>query len=551
MNDLLRPAAEPHVSYARQSNGSRSSTTTLTQYTGTWGRKEAVHLLKRTMFGAKKADVDHLLTLTMSQAVDELLTAPASPPSPPVNNYNGTAFTDAAIPFGQTWVNDTTVQNMALGPRTASLKSWWYGQMINQPRSIEEKLVLFWHNHFSTQIASYVEPRGGYKYLATLRQYAFGNFKDFTKAITLDPAMLVFLNGYLNSNTAPDENYARELQELFTVGKDLPSHYTEADVKAAARVLTGYRIDAATLAVSFVPAQHDATDKQFSAFYNNTIITGQAGANGQNELDDLLTMIFAQAETAKYICRQIYRYFIYFDIDATIETNIITPLSDAFRNGGYQIQPILATLFKSEHFYDMLNRGCIIKPPTDFLIGLIREYSVPFPLATDIATSYQSWLTVGYFSILLGQDILDPPSVSGWPSYYQYPEYYELWINNSTLPLRNKVTDELIYAGFPANTFNIQIDVVDYCSHLPTPDDPAAVVSDTIGFLYMIDVSQATQDYIRVYGLLGGQTTNSYWTAAWDDYVNNPTDLAKRSIVETRLRLMFKYLMNLSEYHLA
>jgi uncharacterized protein (DUF1800 family) len=97
--------------------------------------------------------------------------------------------------------------------------------------------------------------------------------------------MLVYLNGYLNSNTAPDENYARELQELFTVGKDLPSHYTEDDVKAAAKVLTGYRIDPSTLAVSFIPSEHDTTDKQFSSFYNNTIITGQTGTNGQNELE--------------------------------------------------------------------------------------------------------------------------------------------------------------------------------------------------------------------------------------------------------------------------
>ena len=546
MNDLLRPAAEANVSYARNTNGSRSSTTTLTQYAGTWGRKEAVHLLKRTMFGAKKADVDHLLTLTMDQAVDEMLTAPASPPSPPINDYNGTAFTDAAIPFGQTWVNDTTTQPLALGPRTGSLKGWWYGQMINQPRSIEEKLVLFWHNHFSTQIASYTEPRIGYKYLTTIRQNALGNFKDFVKAITLDPAMLVFLNGYLNSNTAPDENYARELQELFTVGKDLPSHYTEDDVKAAAKVLTGYRIDPVTFAVSFVPSEHDTTDKVFSSFYSNTTVTGQTGTNGQNELDDLLTMIFAQPETAKYICRQIYRYFIYFDIDSTIETNIITPLSDAFRNNGYQIQ-----LFKSEHFYDMLNRGCVIKAPTDFLIGLFREYSIALPATSAIADNYQACLTVGSYSVVLGQDLLDPPSVSGWPSYYQYPQYYELWINNSTLPLRNKVTDGLIYTGLTINGFTSKIDVVDYCANLPTPDDPAAVVSDAISFLYMIDVSQSTQDYIRIYGLLGGQTTNSYWTTAWDDYINDPTNTAKRNIVETRLQLMFKYLMNLSEYHLA
>jgi hypothetical protein len=199
----------------------------------------------------------------------------------------------------------------------------------------------------------------------------------------------------------------------------------------------------------------------------------------------------------------------------------------------------------------MLNRGCIIKSPTDFLIGLLREYNVAFPASTAIADSYKAWMTLGYYSIVLGQDILDPPSVSGWPSYYQYPQYYELWINNSTLPLRNQVTDGLIYTGVTINSFIVKIDVVDYCSNLPTPSDPTAVVNDAIDLLYMIDVSQSTKDYIRIYGLLGGQTSNSYWTIAWTDYVNDPTNAMKRNIVETRLQLMFKYLMNLSEYHLA
>lgn len=552
MNDLLRPAAEPNVPYARHSGSGagRSVSSTLTPYAGTWSRKEAVHLLKRTMFGAKKSDVDHLLTLTMSQAVDELLT-PQTAPSPPVNNYNNANFTDAVVAFGQTWVNDTSYQPNALGPRAVSLKAWCYGNMINQGRSIEEKLVLFWHNHFSTQISSYTQPVAGYRYISTIRQYALGNFKDFVKAITLDPAMLFYLNGYLNTNTAPDENYARELQELFTVGKDLPNHYTEDDVRAAARVLTGYRINPSTLTSYFDPAQHDNTDKQFSSFYNNTVVAGQNGANGANELDDLLTMIFTQQETAKFICRKLYRYFVYFDIDATIETNIIEPLADTFRTSGYDITSVLSQLFKSEHFFDMLNRGCIIKSPTDFLVGLLREYDVPMPAPTAIADSYQAWMALGYYSIILGQDVLDPPSVSGWPSYYQYPQYYELWINNSTLPLRNQITDGLVYVGVPVNTFRVKISVLDFCAALPAPTDPVAVVNDTIDYLYMIDVSQSTKDYIRVYGLLGGQTNNTYWTAAWNAYVANPTDPTARSVVETKLQIMMKYLMNLSEYHLA
>jgi uncharacterized protein (DUF1800 family) len=173
-----------------------------------------------------------------------------------------------------------------------------------------------------------------YRYNILLRQYALGNFKEMTRAVTMDPAMLKYLNGNANTKKAPDENYGRELQELFTVGKGPGSHYTEADVKAAAHVLTGFRIENKSLPDIhgvFDAGRHDENDKQFSDFYQNTTIKGRKGKEGEMELDDLLALIFSQPEVARFICRKLYRFFVYHNIDEETEKTIIEPLAELFR----------------------------------------------------------------------------------------------------------------------------------------------------------------------------------------------------------------------------
>src|SRR6185436_6355689 len=212
--------------------------------------------------------------------------------------------------------------------------------MINQDRSLREKMTLFWANHFGTETVDVAISGFMYKHHNLLRQSALGNFKQLIKAVTIDPGMLRYLNGYLNTNTAPDENYGRELQELFTIGKDPVNNqapYSEDDVKNAAKVLTGWRINGTTFVSFFDGNRHDATNKQFSAFYNNTIITGRTGANGALETDDLLTMIFTKNEVAEFIVRKLYRWFIYYKIDAAAETNVIQPLAAIFRSSNYDI----------------------------------------------------------------------------------------------------------------------------------------------------------------------------------------------------------------------
>lgn len=533
----------------------------LSPYTGVWSQNEVIHLLKRTMFGAKKADVDFFKAMTMDQAVDYLLNVNVAQtqPSPPLKNYASSGDAgdpDNTLPAGQTWVNTNTTDGSVNFSRVNSLKSWWMGQMIGQERNILEKLTLFWHNHFSTQTQAIEYSIWCYHNNTVLRKNALGNFKTFVREITLDTGMLRYQNGYLNTKTAPDENFGRELQELFTVGKGIDNAtqaYAEADVKAAARVLTGWQINGTTNTAVFTPSRHDTTNKQFSAFYGNTVITGRSGPTaGDLELNDLLDMIFSVNNVSLHICRKLYRWFVYYEIDAATEANVIAPLAQIFRSNNYDIKPVLATLFKSEHFFDVLNQGCVIKSPVDMLVSLCREFGVVFPdVNTDYQGAYNTWLMTGYLAILLQQEIGDPPNVAGWPAYYQAPQFHELWINSDTFPKRNQISDQMLLNGFTYGGKNIRIDPTIFAKTLPNPSDPNALVSDSIAYLLRLPLTQASKDQLKKDIILGGQTNDFYWTNAWNAWMNNPNDTANANIVKTKLRDLYMYLMKLAEYQLS
>ncbi len=529
--------------------------TGLSAYAGTFGEEEIIHLLKRTMFGATKADIDYFNTKTMSQAVDELLNPTAVLPPPPVKEYShATALTqpDTAIALGATWVNDYNIDGTIQSLRRASFKKWWMGVMINQDRSIREKMTLFLHNHFATETNTISNGNYCYKHHNLLRTNATGNFKSLTKAITIDPAMLVFLNGQYNNANAPDENYGRELQELFCCGKGPDSQYTEADVKAAAKVLTGWRNNASSMSSYFTSSLHDSTNKQFSTFYNNTVIQGKTGTTaGDLEIDALLTMIFNAQEVAKYICRRLYRWFVYYDIDATVEANIITPLATIFRNNNYELKPVLSTLLKSEHFFDTLSRGSQIKSPVDLVVGMCREFNVAFQPNSDYITNYGFYNYLVSWITNMQQNIGDPPDVSGWKAYYQAPQFYEIWINADTLPKRDQFTDTMVVSGYTYNGKKIIVDGSEFAKLLPNPGNPNALIDDSLKHLYRINLSATIKAQIKKDILLSGQITDSYWTDAWNLFVSTPSNTANTTTVKNKLRDLYKYFMNLSEYQLA
>jgi uncharacterized protein (DUF1800 family) len=541
---LLSPSAVSHPA------GTVKLLSGLDPYTGTWDTPQIAHLLRRTGFGAKKTDIELLRTMTVTQAVDYILTLPALP-APPVNNYNG-VVNDPNVPLGQTWVNQPIdfTNPILINAQIDSLRSWWIGLMINEGPHIREKMTLFWHNHFATEANVVSVGQALYMHYTMLRTNCLGNFKNLTKLVTLDVSMLRYLNGYANSAAAPDENYARELQELFTVGKGPDSLYTEDDVKEAAKILTGYRINLSPLGYYFNPAEHTQGNKTFSSFYNGTTISGQTGLNGQQELDALLNMIFATEECAKHICRSLYRFFVYYKIDATIEANVITPLAEIFRNSGYEILPTLDALFKSQHFFDTMSLGCVIKNPLDYTVGLCREFNISIPNSSQVALQYTHWSIIYYYSAQMNMNIGDPPVVSGWPAYYQQPMFHEIWIDSDTIAKRIDFADRILTNGISANGATIIIDPIAYVSAMDAPADPNELLNEAVEYLYGIEIGPNAFAYLKSF-LLSGQSQDYYWTDAWIAYTQDPADPTNYNIVQTRLKALFKYMLQQAEYHLS
>jgi uncharacterized protein (DUF1800 family) len=526
----------------------QKSNTGINQYTGTFGNTQLIHLLRRCLFGVSQTDIAHFSGMTLDQVVSELLT-PAATPAQPINEYNTANFTDPYVPAGQTWVGATTGTGTEPN-RRKSLKQWWVGLMLNQNRSLTEKMTLFWHNNLATQMSVIQNATYCYNHIALLRANALGNYKTLVRAVTTDPGMLVYLNGDTNTLNNPNENYGRELQELFTVGKGPDSHYTQSDVEAAAKVLTGWKDDRTTNTSSFTSSKHDTSDKQFSAFYNSTVITGQTGANGANETDQLIDMIFAQTETAKFLCRKLYRWFIYYVIDSTVETNIITPLANILIQNNFEMVPTLSALLKSEHFFDPENTGCLIKNPVDHVIGVCRQFNVAFPDSGAPANQYKAWNIVATGLANLAMDPGDPPSVAGWPAYYQEPQYHELWINSNTLPSRNQITDGLCSQnGIHQSGIVLQIDCIAFTQGLSNPSDPNQLIADAAFLLSPLDIG-ATQTAFLKSILLSGQTNDSYWTTAWTNYLSDTTNTTYQNTVLTRLRPFYSYILDLAEYQL-
>jgi len=524
----------------------------IAEYTGAWDTPQVVHLLKRTLFGATVQDINYFKTKTMSQAVDELLIPTAVPSTAPLNDYG--ADPTGVSPW-QTWINTGLLySDPDLNEnRLHSLQAWWIGQLLNPGRSIHEKITLFWHNHFAMDATVHyddIPARLWYDQYMTLRQNALGDFRQLVRSIVLNPAMLIYLNGSTNTKKAPNENFARELQELYTIGKGPGSQYTENDVHAAARALTGHTLDN-NYSYVFQSGDHDDTNKSFSNFYSSHIITGYSGPAGANELDDLLGMIFSTDESAKFICRKLYGFFVYYKIDAATETNVITPLANILRTSNYNITPVLSALLKSQHFHDLVYSGaCIIKSPLDLLIGLVREFNVPITNA-DPAKQYAAWKMLNDRATILQQEIMGVPLVAGWDAYRQAPQYQELWINSVTYSGRNFYTDLLIGPGDMMMGASLQINAIAFASQLSAPDNADQLISDSLAVLLRPPLSDNSRDLLKRSILLTGQADDKYWTKAWQAYTVNPADMNAFTAVDTRLRALYKYIMDLPEYQLS
>lgn len=549
-NEISQYAGKPNGLAARTHSG-------LTPYSGPWDTKQVMHLLRRTLFGVKKTELDTFKALTPTQAVDRLHQASPAPP-PPLNYYNDSSegIEDPSTPFGETWIN-APYANEYEGRRIVSLKSWLIDNILNQEATLSEKMLLFWHNLLATQSWGIFMAKTSYQYFELLRRNAFGNFKTMIKELTLDPAMLVFLNGTRNKKEAPDENYARELQELFCIGKGPNSGYTEGDVQAAARVLTGWVINweevngEGAVTSHFWEQTHDTNDKQFSEFYGNRIIQGKSGAEGKDELDELIEMIFENNETALYLSRRLYQFFVYGEIDANAEQNVIAPMADMLRSNNYEVLPVLEALLKSEHFMDTINFGALIKNPPDHLLGLWRTLQVQSPDPADPVLNYKIRRSMLWNMANKGLEIADPPSVSGWPAYYQAPQYDKAWITTATISSRASTSDSLIFWGFWVNqNIKIPANLLTFVGDLDQPDDPNQLLNDLSELFLGLPLGTNEIDELKTI-LLSGEREDRYWTEAWNDHENDPGNEEYKLIVETRIKSLFQRLLQRGEFQLA
>ncbi|MFM2392101.1 MAG: hypothetical protein RLZZ546_78 [Bacteroidota bacterium] len=537
----------------------------LDQYSGSWTSVQARHLLRRTTFGPSVQMIDSAKNLGLNGTIDALFT-PLAPPSPPLKSIpDGTGnnqLNDPAAKYGETWVNGVPfpnisppmLRNRVLRSRSKSLYSWAVLQMHYSELSITDKMTMFWHNHFVVADATIAHRE--YNYYNILRNLALGNFKEITRQITIDPSMLVYLSGGENTNVAPNENYSRELLELFTVGKGplvAPGDYTnftEQDVVEMAKVLTGWRLpplsDASAQAAVFTPSRHTLGQKKLSPRFNNAVIA----ENGAKEYIDLIDVIFKQDECSRFIIRKLYRWFVNSEISTDVEKNVIEPLAAILRNNNYEVAPALKVLLKSEHFFE--STACMIKCPFDLVMSATRGLGIKPPQG-DVGKEYDHAYNIYVMSADLEQAMFYHPNVAGWKAYYQEPQFYKLWMNNLLLPKRHTFCKLMVEGGtFSYNDVNYRITslvpVLDIVKNITDAVDPNVLINGLaeMMFNYPITAAQVTSlKEILIPGL-----PDFEWNVEYSDYLANPSNTALKTSVENKLKNLFSVMVRMSEFQI-
>ncbi|MCI0651281.1 MAG: DUF1800 domain-containing protein, partial [Planctomycetes bacterium] len=373
------------------------------------GAAKARHLLARAGFGGDAAEVARFSSLSAEAAARELLAGMRSEPetAPP-------AWTRE--PGGEPKRRDMTEEERAEMRKKQrdegeALKAWWLGEILQTSFPLTERMTLFWHNHFTSSLQKVKSPDFMARQNLLLRRHAKGNFGALLHEIARDPAMILYLDTQSNEKGTPNENFARELLELFTLGE---GNYAERDVKEAARAFTGWKVARRKQDFALHRRLHDDGVKEF------------LGRRGPFDGDQIIDILLEQPQTAVHVTRKLWREFISPEPDpAEVER-----LAGIFRAGKYEIAPLLAALLSSEHFYAERNRGVLMKSPIDLIAGTLRQ--IP-GTARDLPQLLRS-------ARAMGQDLFDPPNVKGWPGG-------SIWITSSTLLLREQFLMRAILGG--------------------------------------------------------------------------------------------------------
>jgi len=463
-----------------------------------WNTKKIAHLYRRLGFGASYDNLQAGLALSPSQLVDQLINGAVTlgTPTPPswanftADDYNG---------------DFDLIQE-----HRQELFIRWMNGMIDE--GIQSKIAFFWHNHFVTELEVYECNSSMWKYFELLHTYSLGNFRTFVEEMGKTPAMLVYLNGNQNIAAEPNENYARELMELFTMGEG--NGYTQNDIVEVSRALTGWRMD-----------MYDCTPSYFDPnFFDSTpkTIFGQSGNWGYDDVHELIFTL-KQNEIAHYICGKIYTHFV----SPNLNEEIVAQMATTFISSGWEIAPVFRQIFKSEHFFDELLISTQIKDPYSTFIQLLKMSN--FQYQTDFDDDVLRELM--YRTDDLGQTIFDPIDVAGWPGY-------RTWINENTLTTRWGYVSELLYNLNDTAKGNLVGLAIDLTSNSNDPEVICQAVAE-----HYIGLS-LTPEHLQVAVLnFKGDIPQNYfedgsWNLFWDEVPDQMVNL-------------LSYLTRLPEYQLT
>jgi len=405
--------------------GSLDLATALAPYAGPWDERRAAHLLRRAGFGGSPAEIARFARLAPHAAVDALLAFPTASVPPP--DFAATEADGAmlgppriqrrdAVPAAAeaTDVSPLVAARKArmrtFRREAAVLQRWWLERMVATPAPLQEKMTLFWHGHFTTAVVQKgISPQMMLAQNELFRSYALGNVRELTWNVTRDPAMLLYLDNARNLAGRPNENYARELMELFTLGI---GNYAERDVREGARALTGWRVRRQTGEAYFAATGHDDGFKTF------------LGRTGALDARAVVETIFAQPACASFFARKLVRAFVYDDPEPALVARVAAVL----RKNDFALKPTLSTILRSNVFHSARAYRALVKSPAEFVVGAQRMLGVA---KVDVQTMRAL--------AAMGQTLLYPPNVKGWDGG-------TAWINSRTMLARENFASALTAA---------------------------------------------------------------------------------------------------------
>lgn len=541
----------------------------LNPYSPVLGLRNAKHLLRRASFRYTKEDLESFADLTATEAVNMLLEVSPNYLAEPYDPY------PSSNPHGY-WTSSGEHPNTfnGQGRKRAIVTAWWWFNAYNQV-SFKHKMSFFLHSCFTVGKdtgAGYSS--NFYDHLRLLDIFSLGNIKTLAKKMTVDNSMLNYLDNTSNNANNPNENYAREFLELFTIlkgpqiGEGDYTNYTETDVQQAARVFSGFKrqfsrefIDSDTdLPMGYGNKnRHDLGDKTFSHAFDNKTITGKDTVEGMfEELNDLVEMVFSKENTAKSYCRKLYRFFVKSEISNEVETDIINPLANLLISNNFEIAPVVQKLFSSEHFYDADNSdnsdeiiGAIVKSPLQLFTEVCSLFEVEFPDPNSNPLRY--YLNFFFYFVHNsfmrggGLDFFNPDSVAGYPANYQEPDYDRHWFSSNTLIARYKLIESLVYEQ---NTISggknyAKLDTVKFVeNHIEHASDAELMIQEIANLMYPEPIDE-DRNYHFVKVLLDGYN-ESYWPSAWQAYKNS----GDNTVVKSRLDALIIAMVNAAEFQL-